>query len=707
MKPNWLDKTLNWVGLQRKNYTGVVDSNFFMRGQTLAEAVANANTGNTDQSYRKHAIVYSAIHACALNLSQVPFRFYQGSDLEREVVENSPYDALFARPNPYMSRFALWEATVTFMKLRGEAMWVLDFGGGNHIGAVPTAIYPMDPALFQPIVQGNQLVAWKMQSAEGVAIFEHGTEVLQFKKFNPYSKWRGLSPLEAAARSVNMGQNIRAFNDSLIENGAEPGGVLTTDDALTGEQMRAFRTQFQERHAGPSNPRRLAILHSGLKYQQIGMTVQDMAFRDLDTLSIEDILAVLRVPKIEVFKYDDVRKETADTQDRVFWTKNLLPEMMYLEDELYASFFSKRGSGKIWGLFDTKQVPALQGSLADKASTAQALFGLGYPINDINRVLDLGMEPVTWGNVGYLPFSIVPADQIGDSHEPAAPVEPPAKQLIVHRGLPGRRWTEVKTIEKPVVKVVAPVKHPMIARVDKVMSQASRQAAWQMFVRSLAELEMRCESKFKRIFFEMRQGVLAELFRVNRSAIRPELSHAVDEAKKNVTNAAKVLYQQSAEIGMKRIAEFGLSFDLPSDQVQKLVAERTGRITGVIDTVERQLRQELSQGVQGGETVTQLSSRVRNVLNLAAHRASTIARTEIAGSANQAGLLSMREARVERLQWVTAGDEAVRESHRAIDGEVVMTGQHFRNGLQYPGQQTGNPDESINCRCTTVPVMDR
>ena len=231
---NWLERAGKaWTGLV-KGYTGQVDSSFWLTGLTLQQAVANVQGNDIANAYKKESYVYSAIYSCAINLAGVPFRFYTGTDLERDVVESSPYDQLFESPNPFMSRFQLWEATEIYLKLRGECMWVFEGGGlyGKGTNNIPAEIYPMDPALFSPIIdKSNGLIAaWELRGANGEkVILEQDVEVLQFKKYNPYDKYRGLSPLEAAARSVKMGQSVRQLNDSILDNGAEPGGVLTSE----------------------------------------------------------------------------------------------------------------------------------------------------------------------------------------------------------------------------------------------------------------------------------------------------------------------------------------------------------------------------------------------------------------------------------------------------------------------------------------------
>ena len=57
--------------------------------------------------------------------------------------------------------------------------------------------------------------------------------------------------------------------------------------------------------------------------------------------------------------------------------------------------------------------------------------------------------------------------------------------------------------------------------------------------------------------------------------------------------------------------------------------------------------------------------------------------------------------------WVATVDERTRDSHIMLDGEVVDVDSRFSNGLIGPGDQsTGDPAEYINCRCTTVSVID-
>lgn len=52
--------------------------------------------------------------------------------------------------------------------------------------------------------------------------------------------------------------------------------------------------------------------------------------------------------------------------------------------------------------------------------------------------------------------------------------------------------------------------------------------------------------------------------------------------------------------------------------------------------------------------------------------------------------------------WRTAGDNRVRDSHAAIDGEEVSVDALFSNGLKRPKDPNGRPEEVYNCRCTIL-----
>src|SRR5690606_11355073 len=50
--------------------------------------------------------------------------------------------------------------------------------------------------------------------------------ILHLKRFHPLSDWYGLSPIEAAASSIDQHNQSGAWNQALMQNGARPSGAL-------------------------------------------------------------------------------------------------------------------------------------------------------------------------------------------------------------------------------------------------------------------------------------------------------------------------------------------------------------------------------------------------------------------------------------------------------------------------------------------------
>jgi SPP1 gp7 family putative phage head morphogenesis protein len=152
-------------------------------------------------------------------------------------------------------------------------------------------------------------------------------------------------------------------------------------------------------------------------------------------------------------------------------------------------------------------------------------------------------------------------------------------------------------------------------------------------------------------------------------------------------------------------------FDVVSaDTVRYLRQYSSTRIKGMVNkTTQRQLRRALAAGVDNGETIRQLSRRVRGVFGEANRsRALTIARTEVGRASNYGSLQGMKQADVGSKEWQATLDFDVRDAHIELNGQIVGINEPFRSGLaraQYPGG-FGVAALDINCRCGVLAVVD-
>lgn len=126
------------------------------------------------------------------------------------------------------------------------------------------------------------------------------------------------------------------------------------------------------------------------------------------------------------------------------------------------------------------------------------------------------------------------------------------------------------------------------------------------------------------------------------------------------------------------------------------------------DKVNNIVRQAIIQGKNIEEITGELCSRLSTAND---NKMRMFARTAL-GSAQNAGRQKQMEDAAEmgievEKEWEAAHDDRTRDSHRALDGERVPYDKPFSNGLMFPKDPTGAPEEVYNCRCTMKTIYPK
>lgn len=138
------------------------------------------------------------------------------------------------------------------------------------------------------------------------------------------------------------------------------------------------------------------------------------------------------------------------------------------------------------------------------------------------------------------------------------------------------------------------------------------------------------------------------------------------------------------------------------------LATRTYQLSErTLSRVDSQINDIITKGYDSGKGIDAVSHEVEKRFNqLESWEATRIARTEIHNSNTLGVIQGYDDLNVEYIQWSSAGpDGRTRDSHLAIDGEIIPMGATFSNGLMYPGDMNGSAEEVINCRCQALPFI--
>lgn len=148
---------------------------------------------------------------------------------------------------------------------------------------------------------------------------------------------------------------------------------------------------------------------------------------------------------------------------------------------------------------------------------------------------------------------------------------------------------------------------------------------------------------------------------------------------------------------------------LPAPDVRPAMATIIEQVRGIAPVASERLNATLGQMVAEGASVYDMASAVRDSFDITGRAAERLVRTETARTVNAANRDAMRPAAdagiVARRQWLATDDELVRPTHDEADGQIISWDGQYAVGddfLDYPGDPSGSPEETINCRCVEL-----
>lgn len=214
---------------------------------------------------------------------------------------------------------------------------------------------------------------------------------------------------------------------------------------------------------------------------------------------------------------------------------------------------------------------------------------------------------------------------------------------------------------------------------------------------------------------EMQQTIAEDLLKANAKARSMALGYQAEAYALN-HNYATFLVEKDSLIDTsytlydRRTVERLMKNEQVLPKPGKLVKEEIAR-GEAIRWQKGQIQSVVLQGILQGESIPHLTKRLSDNLSTRNYAAAVrYARTAITGAENAGRLDALNRATslgIEtKKQWLATPDDRTRDSHREVDGEIVGVDEKFSNGLEYPGDPNGAPEEVWNCRCTMLPALD-
>lgn len=216
-----------------------------------------------------------------------------------EVVPNHEFLRVLEHPNEIMTGGLLLNSAAWDMQGLGNSYWFLvtdrpGVGPVREIWPLPALRVTPDPMTLRVSpVTGKLVIDYRYNL--GTMTMLPGENVLHIRTANLFDFWRGMSPLSALARTLEMDYNESNWLAGYFgEGNAVPTAIISVPPEVSDEDFDAIKRDIAEQFGAQ---RRSAITRAGdMSVETIQHSVDDMRILDGMSYNAEAIRAVLRVP---------------------------------------------------------------------------------------------------------------------------------------------------------------------------------------------------------------------------------------------------------------------------------------------------------------------------------------------------------------------------------------------------------------------------
>ena len=272
---------------------------------------------------------------------------------------------LLARPNIEEHGADLMEAFYAHLAVSGDAF----LEAGTLDGEV-RELFVLRPDRMKALKGPRGWpVAWEHRIGADVRRISREADgflpVMHVKLFHPANDYEGHSPLEAAARAVDVHNASGAWAKSLLDNAARPSGALIHGGAedLTAEQRAELREDLQRSYQGAGNAGRPMLLSGGLDWKPMSLSPTDMDFIEQRNAAAREIALAFGVPPMLLGIPGDATYANYREANSAFWRLTVLPLVNKAARAITCWLAPRMGGGVVP---DLNGVPAFQADLAEK-----------------------------------------------------------------------------------------------------------------------------------------------------------------------------------------------------------------------------------------------------------------------------------------------------------------------------------------------------
>jgi HK97 family phage portal protein len=671
-----------------------------------------------------------ALDMIASDAAHAIFRVYHKKDLRTGLLEdaNPVYDHpvydILENPIPSHPEWDGWMLrylTVVYIELNGECFWVLvrdASGRPREIYPIPSLWCIQTPTEAQPfflIVPLNNVAGRTMQIDPRDVIWFKNPDAV-----SPYGRGRGRT--EAVDDEIETDEYAAKWAKNFYYNNASPESVMTMPGANT-DQIKQFKESWMQQHSGVQNAHKMGMVGWDAKLLQLQTSPKELDFNKSRLMLRDMINAHWAIPPEMMGIIENSNRATIDSSFYLYAKNVLLRRLTRMESVINRQLMPMYGSE--WMIKFDNVVPE------DKEfalTVSNAGFASGALTVDEWRVAN-GKPPIggLQGDQRFVAMALTPIQTLLQAPKPELTEDDQeAGNVTPEDNSPDQTRPAYVTNNPPLIEtppVVVPI--PIDSQTDgksakkKGFSIERKSEIWHQFDKAATAQEYPFRKAMKKVADYQQKEFNREFEDLVGTGLSPSeaigmaTTHVFGEEANN--SLMKSLYSgwmDSMKAGMSlanEIAGIKIDFTLVQPAFREWIDKHgLEKATSINDTTKAQLSKSLGDGIDAGESIRELQSRIADQFDgLRDYRTERIARTETAGSMNYGSIETYKSGGISQKSWLTTMDSRTRDDHAMLDGETIAIDDDFDVGgdsMSAPGLGS-DPAENCNCRCSILPVV--
>ena len=220
--------------------------------------------------------VFSDISLIAREFSGASMSVIRREGEQKVAVANHAFEQLLAHPNPEFDLIFLWQYTMWWLNLSGNAYWFLSPEMGNR--DTIAEIWPIraDRVVAVPNATQSKFVDYYLYTTNsGTKIKIDRKYLAHFMFPNPFDLYRGLAPLTAALLDVETDRDTAIYQKGSYSSGRGiPASIILLNEDMNDRDFSAASAQIKEDFA---QERKLIISRGNdIKVASVGISQKEM-----------------------------------------------------------------------------------------------------------------------------------------------------------------------------------------------------------------------------------------------------------------------------------------------------------------------------------------------------------------------------------------------------------------------------------------------